>query len=144
VDRRAKVIELFRQRFNCCQAVFTAYRQPELDEPTALKLATVFGAGGCGTGRGTCGAVAGALLAISMKHGRAETEDEAAKRRTYELGRRFRAEFEARNGSCFCRDLIGVDLGLPEGYDRAVKERLFETKCLSYVRSAAELLEDLV
>lgn len=144
MERKAKVLELFRQRFNCCQAVFTAYRQPELDEPTALKLATVLGAGGCGTGRGTCGAVAGALLAISMKHGRCTPEDEAAKRRTYELGRRFRTDFEARNGSCFCRELIGVDLGTPEGYERAVKEQLFETKCLSYVLSAAELLEDVV
>lgn len=145
MERKAKAVELFRQRFNCGQAVFTAYRQPDrLDEATALKLATVLGAGGCGTGRGTCGALAGGLLALSMKHGRSDVADEAAKQRTNELGRRLTADFEDRHGACLCRELIGFDIGTPEGLARARDEKIFETRCLSFVRSAAELLEELV
>ena len=71
MHRKEKAVELFKQQFNCSQAVFTAYRKTDvLDEENALKLSTVFGAGIACTGTETCGAVSGALLAISMHHGR--------------------------------------------------------------------------
>jgi C_GCAxxG_C_C family probable redox protein len=71
MQRKEKAVELFRQKFNCSQAVFTAYRQADvLEEKDALKLATVFGAGVAGSGSELCGAVTGALMAISMRYGR--------------------------------------------------------------------------
>jgi len=46
MQRKEKAVELFRQQFNCSQAVFTAYRKVSvLDEESALKLSTVLGAG---------------------------------------------------------------------------------------------------
>jgi C_GCAxxG_C_C family probable redox protein len=142
VTRTEHAIALFKERFNCSQAIFTAFRQKgKLDEETALKLATVFGAGVACTG-GTCGAVSGALMAISMKHGRGDLTSVAAKAKTYELGREFMEEFARRNGSCVCAELLGMNIGVPENMAKAHALGLFETKCLALVKSAAEILEN--
>jgi len=103
MSKKEKAVKLFELRFNCSQAIFAAYCQGgELDEVTALKLSTVFGAGVACAGQGPCGAVAGALMALSMKHGRGDLESVDAKTETYEIGRQFMAEFKARNGSFLC------------------------------------------
>jgi C_GCAxxG_C_C family probable redox protein len=145
MDRKAKAVELFAQRFNCSQSVFTAFRQADrLDEETALKVATVFGAGVACSGSGLCGAVSGALLAISMKHGRGDLASVDAKLRTYELGRQLMADFASQHGSCVCRDILGVDIGTEAGFQQAEAAKLFETRCLDVVKTAADLLEPIV
>jgi C_GCAxxG_C_C family probable redox protein len=145
MSRKSDAVRLFSQRFNCSQAVFTAYREPDaLDERTALKLATVFGAGVAATGRDLCGAVTGGLMAISMKHGRGDLDSVEAKAKTYELGRKFMKRFEAHNGSCICEKILGISIGTPEGHRQAQEARLFETRCLDCVKSAAEILDDLL
>ena len=145
MTRTAKAVELFAKKFNCSQAVFTAFRQTGvLDESTALKLGTVFGAGVAGTGDGTCGAVSGALMAISMKHGRGDLQSIDAKVRTYELGKKLMTEFARRNGSCACAELLGMSIGIPENMARAQALKLYDTKCVSLVRSAAEILGSMI
>jgi C_GCAxxG_C_C family probable redox protein len=142
VTRTEHAIEIYKQRFNCSQAIFTAFRQVDkLDEETALKLATVFGAGTARTG-GICGAVSGALMAISMKHGRGDLASVAAKEKTYGLGAEFMDEFARRNGSCVCAELLGMNIGIPENMAKANALGLFQTKCLALVKSAAEILEE--
>jgi C_GCAxxG_C_C family probable redox protein len=142
LTRTEHALALFDHHFNCSQAIFTAFRQGDrLDEETALKLATVFGAGVACTG-GTCGAVSGGLMAISMKHGRGDLESVAAKTKTYDLGRHFMEEFARRNGSCICAELLGMNIGVPENMAKAQALRLFETKCPALVTSAAQILED--
>jgi C_GCAxxG_C_C family probable redox protein len=144
MTQKQKAIDLFKQQLNCSQAVFTAFRQTDkLDEATALKLATVFGAGVACTG-GTCGAVTGALMAISMKHGRGDVASVDAKVRTYQLGRRFMDEFARQNGSCVCAELLGMNIGIPENMAKAQEQQLFQTKCLAIVQSAAEILERML
>jgi C_GCAxxG_C_C family probable redox protein len=144
MTRIEKAVDLYKQRFNCSQAVLTAFRQADkLDESTALKLGTVFGAGVACTG-GTCGAVSGALMAISMKYGRGDLQSIDAKAKTYELGRKFMNEFTRRNGSCVCAELLGMNIGMPENMVKAQELKMFETKCLALVQSAAEILESIV
>ena len=144
MDRMAKALEIYTQRFNCSQSLFVAFRDTDLiDERTALKLATVFGAGVACTG-GTCGAVSGALMAISMKHGRWEVESVDAKIKTYQLGRQFMDEFRKRNGSCVCEQLLGMNIGVPENMAKAQATGIFETTCYDLVRSAAEILDRIL
>jgi len=144
MTRTEKAVEIYKQRFNCSQAVFTAFRQAEqLDETTALKLSTVFGAGMARTGN-TCGAVCGALMAISMKHGRGDLASVAAKEKTYQLGQGFMDEFARKNGSCVCAELLGMNIRDPACLAKATEMKLFETKCLEFVRSAGEILESLI
>ena len=145
MTRKEKAVDLFRKQLNCSQAVFAAYRQPDkLDEPTALKLATVFGAGMAGTGEGLCGAVTGALMAISLKHGRADVQSAEAKARTYELGRLFVDRFKEKIGACRCEEIIGFNIGTPENLAKARQMKLFETRCLEAVKAAADVLEELL
>ena len=144
MDRIAKALATFKQRFNCSQALFVAFRDAErIDEKTALKLATVFGAGVACTG-GTCGAVSGALMAISMKHGRGDLDAVDAKTQTYKLGRRFMDEFKKQNGSCICEELLGMNIADPENMAKAQAAGVFETKCYDLVKSAAEILDRML
>jgi C_GCAxxG_C_C family probable redox protein len=145
MSKKEKAVKLFELRFNCSQAIFAAYCQGgELDEVTALKLSTVFGAGVACTGQGPCGAVAGALMALSMKHGRGDLESVDAKTETYEIGRQFMAEFKARNGSCVCEQILGMNIGTAKGHKKAQAAGLFETKCLDAVKSAADILDEML
>ena len=145
MDRKDKAVSLFNQKFNCCQAVFAAYRPAEaLDEQGALKLATVFGGGVLGAGDGLCGTVNGALMAISMRHGRGDVESVEARAKTYELGRRFMAEFKARLGSCICETILGLNIGTPENHAKAVEMKLFETVCVDAVKAASDILEGIL
>ncbi len=135
--------ELFKSGFNCSQAVFTAFKQDSIDEKTALKLSTIFGAGVAAQGAGVCGAVSGALMAISLKHGRENLEAVDAKTKTYELGRQFMAKFEEENGSVMCEKLLGINIGTPENMQKANEAGLFKTKCYNLVLSAGKILEGL-
>jgi C_GCAxxG_C_C family probable redox protein len=135
---------LFRQGFSCSQAVAAAFA-PDLglDREAALRLAQPFG-GGIARRADWCGAVTGAFLAIGLKHGRDRAEDAAARDRTYALVNEFIARFSARHGQLKCRDLLGCDIGTPEGQKQAEAQKLHQTKCEDFVRDAAAILEDLL
>jgi C_GCAxxG_C_C family probable redox protein len=144
-ERMDKATAYYKQTFNCAQSVFTAYRDENaIDEGPGLKLATIFGAGVACTGEGLCGAVSGALMAISLKYGRAAVEAIPDKARTYELGRKFMAEFRKSSGSCTCRDILDIDIGSAEGMKKAQSLKLFETKCLNMVKLSCEILEGIL
>ena len=145
MHRKEKAVELFKQQFNCSQAVFTAYRKADvLDEENALKLSTVFGAGIACTGTETCGAVSGALLAISMHYGRGDVESIDAKVKTYELGKRFMTDFQSHMGSCTCESILGLNIGVPENLEKAKEMKLFETRCVDAVKKASDLLDEIL
>jgi len=145
MQRKDKALELFRQKFNCSQAVFTAYRQADvLEEKDALKLATIFGGGVLGSGNELCGAVSGALMALSMRFGRGDVHSIEAKKQTYALGRRFMADFKSCMGSCTCASILGINIGTPENLNKAREMKLFETRCVDAVKAASDILEKLL
>ena len=111
-----------------------------LDRPTAFKLARAFGSG-MGMGR-ECGAVTGALMIVGFKVQEATSEKET-RYRVYDLAREFVRLFEEKRGTILCKDLLGVDLGTPEGRDKAIKDNLFRTLCPGFVRDAAQILADM-
>ena len=141
VDRS---VSLFRQGFTCSQAVLAAFSpRYGLDERTALKVSCAYGGGVARCGE-ACGAVSGALMVIGLAHGKADDGDDAAKERTYALTRDFRERFRARQGSLVCRELLGVDIGTPEGAKAAAERGLFRERCPPLVRGAAEILVELL
>lgn len=143
--RKEKTLQLFGNRCNCSQAVFAAFRRAEvLDEASALRLATMFGGGVAGSGGGMCGAVTGALLALSMRYGMGGIEELANKTKSYELGRQFMAEFEKRMGSCRCESILGLCIGEPENLQKARELKLFQTVCVDAVSTAADILEEML
>ncbi len=144
MKRSDRAVSTFEEGFSCSQAVLSAFSEElGLDRPTALKVSTAFGGGMSGLAL-TCGAVTGALMVLGLKHGRTGKNDAAAKVRTYELSRQFVRRFTERHGSIVCRELLGLDISTPEGKERASQERLFETLCPAFVRTAAEILDEIL
>lgn len=137
-------LALFEQSFTCGQAVLAAFADRYgIELETALRLGCAFGGGIARTG-GLCGAVAGALMAIGLAHGRAKVEDVAAREKTYEAVRAFLAAFRAEHGSAICRDLLGHDISTPEGSAAASRAGVFKTRCPELVRTATRVASTLV
>lgn len=135
----------FKEGFSCSQALLSAFApQFGLDQETALKISGAFG-GGMGRMGETCGAVTGALMVIGLRFGQTNVEDEDAKEKSYELAREFADRFRARNNACTkCRELLGCEIGTPEGMQTAKEKELFTMLCPKFVRDAAEIVEQLL
>ncbi len=142
MSRSDDAAKVFENNFNCCQSVFSAFAPDRgLDRDTALRIAAPFG-GGMGRMGEVCGAVAGAFMAIGLKYGNPDSNKEA-KNRSYEAVLAFTERFTAMHGSILCRELLGCDIGTPEGMAEAKARDLFSTLCAGIVRDAVKIVETL-
>jgi C_GCAxxG_C_C family probable redox protein len=139
-----KATQLFAAGYSCSQAVFVS-RAERYDLPTemALKLSSAFG-GGLGRQGEICGAASGALMVIGLETGYTTPEEKAAKEHVYELARRFTAEFTKRTGGLHCSDLLGCQIGTPEGMQYAQEKALFATVCPKLVAEASQILSEVL
>jgi C_GCAxxG_C_C family probable redox protein len=137
-------VNTFAEGFSCSQAVLSAFCEPlGLDRETALKIAQAFG-GGIAEAGNICGAVSGAYMVIGLKYGRTRADDDAAKEKTYSLVKEFQKRFTAIHDSIICRELLGYRLDDPEERQKAFDEGLFENLCPKLVKSAAEILAEIL
>ncbi|GMA98057.1 C-GCAxxG-C-C family protein [Pelosinus sp. IPA-1] len=136
-----EAVRKFSEGYSCSQAILTVYgKQFGIDEKTALRLARSFGGGMARTCQ-TCGAVTGAYIVLGLKN---DCEDEkVAKERTYALVQDFAQRFKERHGDVNCQQLLGCDLGLPEGQDYFKNNKLIG-KCRGLVKDASIILEELL
>ena len=133
---------LFASGFNCAQSVLAAYApQLGLLEEVALKLCSPFGSGA--RNGELCGAVSGALMALGLQYGY-DTMNEEEKQRVCALAVEFTTRFREENGSIRCEELLGYDVKKPEEMKVVREKQLFETFCPKLVKSAAEILEQLL
>jgi len=135
----------FQSGYNCAQSVLhAACEQLSLDHDTALKLSSGFG-GGLDRKQQVCGAVAGGIIALSLKYGRGENDGPAQTEIAYGKIRLLIERFQARQGSVICRELLGgCDLMTEEGKHLFKEKNLKQTTCACCVTSAAALLEELL
>ncbi len=137
-----KARELFKQGYNCAQAVLLAFCDVTgLDEKTALLLSSSFG-GGMGRMREVCGAVSGMFMVAGLLYGYHETSDQTGKTEHYKRIQTLAEEFRKENGSIICREL----LGLPGGADSPVPELRTNTyykkrPCAELVAMAARIMD---
>jgi C_GCAxxG_C_C family probable redox protein len=137
-------LKSFGEGFNCAQSVLTAFSERYGVEPAAAcRMAEGFGGGMAGLGK-TCGAVTGAMLVIGLACGRTKADDAAAKMVASVKVRRLIAKFEALHGSVACRDLLGCEIDTPEKLQIARDKALIMTRCSVFVRSASEIVEELL
>ncbi|MCQ2241110.1 C-GCAxxG-C-C family protein [Treponema sp.] len=138
-----KAVKYFSSNFNCSQGVFTAFATEHgMDEKTALRLATCFG-GGARNGE-MCGAVSGALMVLGLLYGHCDSNDLECKRKAYGISKDFMKRFKEKNGSVVCRELLGYDLSKDENMKVIQEKNLFRTFCPEMVRSAAEILDEMI
>lgn len=128
------------------QSVLAGYgRYFGLDEDTAIKLGRTLGAGAGNTR--ICGAVAGAFMLLGFTVDKADHDNDEYKARTKakELAGDFQRRFSDRHGDIFCLALLdGADINTKEGLTRAKAEGMFKTWCPGFVKSAAEILDEMV
>jgi len=136
-------VALFKNGFNCSQAILSVYGPKfGLDRETALKLACGFG-GGMRMGQ-VCGAVTGAFMVIGLKYGQFDAADKESKEKTYRLVKEFAEKFTLRNSSIICKELLGCDISTSEGIKTATEKDLFNYFCPKMVQDAAEILEEML
>jgi C_GCAxxG_C_C family probable redox protein len=144
MTKKDDAVTKFCDGLSCSQAVLSTFSAERgLDTELAIKVATGFG-GGMGRQGHTCGAVTGAIMVIGLDLGSTSAGDEQSKEDTYRAVKEFMARFEEECGSSVCKELLGCDISNPDGYARARREDLFNTKCTGYVGKAMELLEEVL
>ncbi len=99
-------------------------------------------AGGIGNTGAVCGAVVGAVMAIGLKQGRADTMEEMLG--NLAVAREFRRRFEAEMETINCRELTGADLSTPEGIEQFMGSDIPQTVCFPAVGVAYRLVVDLL
>ena len=142
-DRANRAYELFKQGYNCSQAVFMAFCDKYgIDEENAAVLASSFG-GGMGRMREVCGAFSGMLLVNSMETGSADASDYEAKKANYASVQALAARFKEENGSLICRELLGLINQQESAAPEKRTEQYYQKRpCAEIVRAAAEILEE--
>ena len=99
-------------------------------------------AGGIGNTGSVCGAVIGAVMAIGLKLGRAETMDEGLRRLA--VAQEFRRRFETEMGTINCRELTVADLSTEEGREQYMSSDIPMTVCFPAVGIAYRLVVNLL
>lgn len=133
--------KLFKEGYNCCQSVVLAYADCfGLDENTAAQLSAGFG-GGMGRLREVCGAFSGAVLLAGMKEP-FHVNDYEAKKNMYQLVQDMAADFEEKNGSIVCRELLGLTKKTDEpSPSHRTQEYYKKRPCAEIVKIAAGIVE---
>jgi C_GCAxxG_C_C family probable redox protein len=133
--------EQFNNGYNCAQAVLLSQiEKTGLDPRHCLLIAAGFGAG-MGRLQVTCGAVTGAVMAISAVLGQGDDPFDVRKARINNAVQAFAAEFSERFGALDCRGLLGVDLNTPEGLEHHKANRY---QCEEFVDTAQQILDRIL
>jgi len=135
--------ERFLKSMNCSQAILETYAEEMgMSVENARKVASAF-AGGMGMGT-ECGAVTGALMVIGMKHGKTKDKDSAADNATFTRVAKLVEEFKKEHKDIGCSNLLGTDMGTPEGVKKAADQGLFTSRCPQFVETAAKILDGIL
>lgn len=138
-SRAQKAQDLFKQGFNCSQAVFASCADIYgiHDEQLALRLAASFG-GGTGRMRMTCGAANGMFMLAGLHNGSATPHDSEGKMANYAFVQQLAGEFKTKYGSLVCAELLGL---APKPQDPKPEER---TPQYYEKRPCAEMIAEAV
>ena len=143
-DRPQKAEDLFKQGYNCCQAVIGAYADElELDNETALKLASSFG-GGMGRLREVCGAVTAMFMIAGIKYD-GDILDTKVKEEHYKLVQSLAKKFKEQNGLIICRELLKLMADEKAQAPELRTETYYKVRpCIKLVKSAAEITDEFL
>jgi C_GCAxxG_C_C family probable redox protein len=135
---------LFSAGYLCSQSILITYAPLFGLEPgTAAKIGAPFG-GGIARRGDTCGAVNGAFMVLGLKYGHASADDLESKEEAYRKVEEFIIEFQNRNGSIRCNELLACDISTPQGLQFAYDQQLFTTLCPGFVADSVEILDQVM
>ena len=143
-DRIELAVSLFKEGYNCSQAVVAAYADLYgFTREQALKMAASFG-GGIGRMRKTCGAACGLFMLAGLETGSTDGKDRDGKEANYVLVQQLAEEFKKRNGSITCAELLGLEKSAPTPTTpEARTPEYYKTRpCSKMVEEAARIWEE--
>lgn len=133
---RRNAEEAFLSGLYCAESTLVAVAEAQGIESELLpRIATGFCSGMART-CGTCGALTGAMMGLSLAFGRSRSDESVAT--AYTATQRLVFEFERSFGSRDCHVLLGCDLGTAEGQAIFREQRLGQ-RCAEYTGKAAEI-----
>ena len=137
MNYKEKAMSLFKEGYNCCQAVVLAFAP---DREMALKLSSSFG-GGMGRLREVCGAVSGMFMVAGLKRGYTSPDDMESKKEHYKFIQHLANEFKKDNLSIICRDLLEIDSGADNPTPEPRTNDYYKKRpCVELVGHAAEIV----
>ena len=136
-----KAMALFREGYNCTQAVVGTFADElEIEIDTAMKLASSFG-GGMGRLREVCGAVSGMFIVAGLKFGYSDPKDKELKTEHYKLIQELADKFKEEHPSIVCRELLGLDQKKESYVPEDRTENYYKKRpCVQIVGKAAEII----
>ena len=145
IDHAETARRLFREGYNCAQAVFCAFPDVTgLDREAAARLASSFG-GGMGRLREVCGTMSGALLVLGIACGYSDPANPQAKADHYHRVQEFARRFRERNGTIICRELLAGVETVPGDEPEARTEAYYARRpCMRLAGEAAAILEAML
>ena len=135
--------DLFIEGYNCAQSVFMAFCDlTGFTKEEAAKISSTFGAG-IGGYREVCGAVSGMALVLGHLYGYDSPTDQETKKKTYSEIHSLLEQFEEKNGSIICRELL-KNITVDKNPSPRTAEYYAKRPCARFVMVAAELLDDFI
>jgi C_GCAxxG_C_C family probable redox protein len=141
IEHRDKAVALFKEGYNCAQAVLLTYcDEVGLDPEIAKSIAAPFG-GGTGRLREMCGAASAMYLIMGLKHPHTDPGNKKTKTLVYEDVQRTATAFKREFGSYICADILQLrrQPQSPESSDRNA-EYYAKRPCARCVAVAATIV----
>lgn len=140
--KREKAQNLFKQGYNCAQAVMGAFAEEAgLNQKEAMMLASSFG-GGMGRLREVCGAVSAMFMVLGIKEGYYLPEDIEGKKEQYKKIQEIAEKFKKENNTIICRELLeNVKTQKGAEPEKRTEQYYHSRPCEKFVGDAAEIME---
>ena len=144
-SRGDRARELFREGYNCSQAVTLAFADElearGISREMAAGLASSFG-GGLGRLREVCGCVSGMALVCGALEGYTDPKAAAEKRDHYKRIQKLVTTFKDENGSYICRELLaGINSDTTPVPEARTESYYKKRPCAELAACAADILE---
>lgn len=141
-DKVNAALAKYEAGYNCAQSVVSAFAQDfGLETATATKLSSCFG-GGMRMGA-TCGALSGALMVLGLAKGFA-TYNPASKEAVEAVCVDFIARWREHIGDTECREILGLDVSIPEERLKGKEDGIFARFCPNCIQRSVELLSEML
>lgn len=144
-SRGDRARELFREGYNCSQAVTLAFADElearGISREMAAGLASSFG-GGLGRLREVCGCVSGMALVCGALEGYTDPKTAAEKQDHYKKIQELVTTFKNENGSYICRELLaGINTDTNPVPEARTESYYKKRPCAELAACAADILE---
>jgi len=142
MNRYEAAAQYHKRGFNCCQSVLAAVSDlTGMTEQESFNISSGFG-GGAGTGE-LCGAITGALMALSAMNPTDVFDPVGSKARVVKLSKEFQKRFMERFSAVRCQDLKKLKY-IREGATAAADAMGETNHCTVMIITAVEILEEML